>query len=144
MNNQDTVRKIMTTDVHSIELGRDLYEAKNLMAKHKVRHLPVLSEGKLVGIISQTDILRLSFGQHFDDQTGGDAALFEMLTIEHVMVSNPNVVDPSCTIRELSELFIRSDFHAFPVVDGKGKVVGIVSTTDLIRYYLEEASQNSL
>lgn len=128
----------MTDNVLCIDVEEDLLHVRALMKKHNIRHVPVVSSNKLVGIISQTDILRLSFGNIFDDQEESDLGVFEMLKLEQVMVSNPRVVKTSCTIAELGKIFVESDFHALPVVNDKDEMVGIVSTTDVISYFLKK------
>ncbi len=136
MDNQDTVGNIMTKALFTVNLDDDLYRVYELMRKHNVRHLPVVAGKKLVGIVSQTDILRLSFGHVFEGEEHVDAGIFEMLKLEQVMATNPKTVLPSCTVEALGRLFVGLDFHALPVVTRTGDVVGIVTTTDLIAYFL--------
>lgn len=137
MDKQEKITEIMTENVLCVDKGEELIQVDNLMKKHKVRHVPVLSNGKLVGIISQNDILRLSFGGIFEEHGESDLGMFEMLRLEHIMVSNPSVVNTSNTIVEVAKLFVDSNFHAVPVVNDEEEVVGIVSTTDVIRYFLK-------
>lgn len=128
---------IMTRDPVTVDLHASLSEVKEMMARHGYRHFPVVSGGELVGIISQTDVMRLSFGNLFDGQEEIDGTMLDMLTTEQVMMSNPTSVPVDCTVGEVAHLLIRVDFHALPVVDGR-KIVGIVSTTDVIRYFMEQ------
>lgn len=138
MNTQDKITAIMTENVLCVDVDEELLRVDSLMKKHKIRHLPVLRKGKLVGIISQTDILRLSFGGIFEGQGESDLGMFETLRLEQVMVAKPSVANTSDTIAEVGQLFVDSNFHAVPVVNDRQEVVGIVSTTDVIRYFLQQ------
>ncbi len=138
MNTQDKITAIMTENVLCVDVDEELLRVDSLMKKHKIRHLPVLRKGKLVGIISQTDILRLSFGGIFEGQGESDLGMFETLRLEHVMVAKPSVANTSDTIADVAQLFVDSNFHAVPVVNDEQEVVGIVSTTDIIRYFIQE------
>jgi len=127
----------MTRDIHTLRLNDNLYDAQIKFDKYKVRHLPVLDANKLVGIISLTDILRMSFGERFGDSLyQKDEVIFEMLTIDQVMKHKPKTVTPENTVADAAEILAHEEFHALPVVKGDN-LVGIVTTTDVIRFLLE-------
>ena len=131
------VSDIMTTHPHTLDIGDSLELARAKFEKQKIRHLPVVQGDKLLGILSLTDILRLSFGTKFGpNQYDADEAIFEMLSIDQVMKHKPRTVSPTNTLREVGEILSKEEFHALPVVDGD-RLVGIVTTTDVIRYLLE-------
>lgn len=98
----------------------------------------MLKGKKLVGIISRTDINRLTFSGLYDDQEDADDAVYEMLTISQVMTHKPKVVKQSDSIKKVAKAFASSEFHALPVVadNDKDDLVGIVTTTDVIRHML--------
>lgn len=137
MKKREPLSSIMTPDPVTVNINATLPEVLDLMAKHGFRHFPVVSGNELVGIISQTDVMRLCFGNVFDHQNEIDHTMLELLSLEEVMMAKPTSVPLNCTVGEVAHLLIRVDFHALPVVEGK-KLVGIVSTTDVIRYFLEE------
>lgn len=131
------VSEIMTEHPHTLELKDSLDFARDKFEKLNVRHLPVVENEKLLGILSLTDILRLSFGTKFGaTQYEADEAIFEMLSIDQVMKHKPKTVSPGNTLREVGEILSSEEFHALPVVD-EDKLVGIVTTTDVIKYLLE-------
>jgi CBS domain-containing protein len=127
----------MTSDVISVDICESLKQVNKLMHDRHIRHLPVIAHGKLAGIISHTDIMRLSFGSMFEGQQSSDEAIFDMLKLEQVMVSNPKTVDPWQSIKDVAEYLTRAEFHALPVVEN-GKLLGIVTTTDVIRYLIDQ------
>ena len=133
------VSEIMTDHPHTLDINDTLDFARDKFDKLKVRHLPVVEGEKLVGILSLTDILRLSFGAKFGaNQYEADEAIFEMLSIDQVMNHNPKTVTSTNSLREVGEILSREEFHALPVVDDEN-LVGIVTTTDVIKYLLEHS-----
>lgn len=137
MKRKEPVSHIMTTHLHTINETEELFDALNLIRKYKLRHLPVVRGAELRGIISSADINRLSFGNIFEEQEDADEAVFEMLTITQIMNKKVHTILPTTTIKEAAELFVAADYHCLPVVDD-GKLVGIVTTTDIIKYMLEQ------
>jgi CBS domain-containing membrane protein len=130
------VTEVMTKNIVTISNKSSLDEAERLMRKNHIRHLPVVKGGKLVGIISLTDILRLSFGDTYQDDEEVDVAVFNMLTLESVMVNRPTTITTTQTVMEAAEILAEKEFHALPVTEGE-KVVGIVTTTDLIKFFVK-------
>jgi len=129
------VAVIMTRDVITIDVDGDLNNACSIFREKKVRHLPVVKGDRLVGILSYNAVLRLSFGEVYDDKSAIDATLYKLLKLEHVMVENPIKVKPDDSIKKVAKILIKNKFHALPVVEHR-KLVGIVSTTDLLRYLI--------
>ncbi|RZS98184.1 CBS domain-containing protein [Cecembia calidifontis] len=137
MKNREPASKIMTTKVHAVQENDTLQDVVALFRKHKIRHVPVLSGKKIAGIISRTDINRLTFGALFENQEGADEAILEILSIPQVMTSKLKVVNAEDSIRDVAEIFANEEFHALPVVDGE-ELKGIVTTTDIIQYMLDQ------
>ena len=138
MKKREPVSKIMTTDLVTINHTNSLLDAEKLFEKHKIRHIPVVSNKKIIGILSLTDLLRISFVDTYgEDDSHVDTAVYNMLSIEQVMVKNPVHIAPTLTIKEVAEILAKKEFHALPVVEN-GDLVGIVTTTDLLNYLLEQ------
>jgi CBS domain-containing protein len=137
MKKRTPVSKIMTANPVTVDVSTDLRAVNKLMTSKRIRHVPVVAHDKLVGVISHTDIMRLSFGSLFEGQGSADEAIFDMLTLEQVMVSNPKTVTSTTEIRDVAEFLTTAEFHALPVVDD-GKLTGIVTTTDIIKYLIEQ------
>ncbi len=137
MKHREPVSKIMTANVYIVKESDPLREAVAAIKKNKIRHLPVLKGHDVVGIISSNDINRLMFGSLFENQEGANEAIFDMLTIPQVMTAHPRTVSSHDTIKEVAEILSTSEFHALPVVDN-GELQGIVTSTDIIKYMLEQ------
>lgn len=130
------ISKIMTRELVTLELTDSLYTAEKLFKKHNIRHLPVLKDKKLVGILSYTDLLRLCYADIVETPEDTlETFMYEHFTVSQVMNQNIVVVSPKTTLKEVAELLSVREFHALPVVEN-GFLRGIVTTTDLIKYFL--------
>jgi len=134
---REPVKEIMTKEVFTVQENEKLSAVVDIFRKHKIRHIPVLSGRKITGIISRTDINRLTFGALFENQEGADEAVLEILSLNQVMTSKPKVVSEEDSIKEIAEIFATEEFHALPVV-ANGELKGIVTTTDVIKYLLDQ------
>lgn len=139
MKQRESVQHIMTSNPVVLHLNDGLSKAEKLFKKHRVRHLPVVSGAKIIGILSMTDLARISFVDSYDptDFTV-DTSVYSMFTLEQIMVRDPKCISESATIKAAAEIFLNTEFHALSVVDDKNKLLGIVTTTDLIKYLLEQ------
>lgn len=138
MKKREPVSHIMTTDPYSLNITDGVSHAEILFKRHKVRHLPVVSGDKIIGILSMTDLARISFVDSYDPQNFNvDTSIYSLFSLEQIMVRNPTCIAPDTLIKDAAEIFLKSEFHALPVVENK-KLVGIMTTTDMIKYLLEQ------
>ncbi|MEQ6123515.1 CBS domain-containing protein [Pseudotenacibaculum sp. MALMAid0570] len=138
MKKRMPVSTIMTKDLITINQTDDLTMAESLFKKHRIRHIPVVSGKEIVGMLSYTDLLRISYADAVDEnETDVDTMVYNMFTIDQVMAKTLVKVSPQATVKEVAEILSEKEFHALPVVDNSA-LVGIVTTTDLIRYLLEQ------
>ncbi len=132
------VSTIMTQNVVKLNITDDLTKAESLFKQHKIRHIPVVNGNKILGILSYSDLLRISFVDAVDDEDEVvDVTVYNMFTVEQVMSKHLVTVAPETTIKETAEILASKEFHALPVCKGD-LLVGIVTTTDLIRYLLKQ------
>ncbi|RED47082.1 CBS domain protein [Winogradskyella eximia] len=138
MKNIDPISSIMSTKIIALNREDDLEKAEILFKRHKIRHIPVVKEDVVIGMLSYTDLLRISFADAIDDtDTEVETLVYNMFTIDQVMAKNVVTVPSDATIKEVAEILSKKEFHALPVVDD-GRLVGIVTTTDLINYLLKQ------
>ncbi|WP_108867343.1 CBS domain-containing protein [Aquimarina aquimarini] len=138
MKKRTPVSKIMTSDVITLNHTNGLETAEMLFKEHNIRHIPVVSGETIIGMLSYTDLLRISFADAVDiDEKDVDTVVYEMFTIEQVMAKNLVSVNSNTTIKEVAEILAKKEFHALPVIDNN-VLVGIVTTTDLINYLLDQ------
>lgn len=127
----------MTKTVVTANEKDDLKTVVEKLRKNTIRHIPIVKGKEVIGIISRTDVNRLTFGALFEGQDGADEAILDMLSVSQVMTSKPKTVQSDMIIKDLAEIFAKEDFHALPVVD-QDELKGIVTTTDVIKYLLEQ------
>lgn len=138
MKQKVPVSTIMTKNVVKLNLSDDLTKAEMLFKKHHIRHIPVVYSNKIVGMLSYTDLLRISFADAIDDEEDVvDTTVYNMYTVEQVMAKKLVSITPETTIKEAAEILASKEFHALPVCEGE-LLVGIVTTTDLIKYLIDQ------
>lgn len=138
MKNYVPVSTIMTQNVVKLNISDDLTKAESLFKKHHIRHIPVVNGNTIIGILSYTDLLRISFVDAVDDEEEiVDATVYNLFTVEQVMAKKITTVSPETSIKETAEILAVKEFHALPVCKGD-LLVGIVTTTDLIKYLIQQ------
>ncbi|WP_179336944.1 CBS domain-containing protein [Winogradskyella ludwigii] len=132
------ISTIMSTNIIALNRDDDLETAELLFKRYKIRHIPVVKEEVVIGMLSYTDLLRISFADAVDEtETDIETLVYNMFTIDQVMAKNVVTVPSDSTIKEVAQILATKEFHALPVVDN-GLLVGIVTTTDLINYLLKQ------
>jgi len=136
------VSQWMTKSVMTIKPKDSLRHARERLAKYRINQLPVVVDDKLVGIVTDRDVrdaypssLRLFYGKDIDEF--GDSH-----TVEEVMTYNVVAIGPKTSLREAAQRLRRQRFGALPVVDN-GKLVGIITRSDLLDALLAEAAPES-
>ncbi|AXG68560.1 inosine-5'-monophosphate dehydrogenase [Kordia sp. SMS9] len=138
MKKRTPVSTIMTANVITLNHTDKLDTAERLFKANNIRHIPVVSGDEITGMLSYTDLLRISFADAaFEEEESVETIVYNMFTIEQVMAKNLVSVTSETTIKEAAEILAQKEFHALPVVDD-GKLVGILTTTDLINYLLDQ------
>ncbi|MBC5835376.1 CBS domain-containing protein [Flavobacterium sp. F372] len=132
------VSTIMTRNIVKLNLSDDLTKAETLFKKHNIRHIPVVVGNKILGMLSYTDLLRISFADAIDDDEDVvDTTVYNMFTVEQVMAKKLVSISSDTTIKEAAEILASKEFHALPVCEGE-LLVGIITTTDLINYLIDQ------
>ena len=131
------ISEIMTQQVISLESNESLEKAEGLMKKNHIRHLPITKDGLLVGMLSLTDLQRISFTTTFNEEgLNSDSLIYDMFSVEQIMTHHPISIDLKDGMIKALEILVEKEFHALPIVDGEN-LVGIITTTDAIRYLLK-------
>lgn len=138
MKKRTLISKIMTQNVITLNTTDDLETAEKLFKTKNIRHIPVVNGNEVIGMLSYTDLMRISFADAFgEEESDVDTVVYNMFTINQVMVKDVVTVKATATIKDVAEILSKKEFHALPVVEN-GSLVGIVTTTDLINYLLEQ------
>jgi acetoin utilization protein AcuB len=112
-------------------------QALRLMQQNKIKSLPILdSRGKLVGIVTQSDMLRAEPSPVTTLSVFEMASLLEKVTMEKIMSRPVLAVDESCSITEAANFMVRNDIGCLPVLRA-GKLVGIITDTDIFKTFID-------
>ena len=136
MKKRTPVSKIMSTDIASVNITQSIKDVSEIISTRNVRHVPVVSGDEVIGMMSKTDLQKISFVNNMETDNVS-TTMYEVLSIEQVMTKDLMTVQSSDTIHQVANILSENEFHALPVVEG-GKLVGIVTTTDLIKYLVEQ------
>ena len=138
MKKNEPVSQIMSKELVTVHHGEPFSAVRKKAQEHGVHHIPVVNGRELVGMISWTDIMRVSFADAFhQDPRAVDATLDHTFKLEDIMCKDPVSLQMTASIRDAAEILSNSDFHCLPVCNGK-ELVGLVTTTDMIRYLREQ------
>jgi len=127
------VRKHMVDGPVSARPGDGLYDTYRRMRENDIRHMPVLDEReRLVGIVSERDVLRPGFVDE-DLDTSDSFVLDNSILVSQVMTPDPVTLHTEDPLNKALELFLKHKFGALPVLDSDEKLIGILSTIDLLK-----------
>lgn len=126
----------MTSNVLSVNTSNKLADVAELFQENNIHHVPVVSGDNVIGIISKTDMERISFVSEVSEKKV-NTAIYDMLSIEQVMTTNVENIQSADPIKDAATIFAQGKFHALPVLNGES-IVGIVTTTDLMKHLLDQ------
>jgi CBS domain-containing membrane protein len=126
----------MTSKVVTLNITDTLEKAEKLFKEHNIRHIPVVRNKEVIGMLSYTDLLRISYSDVSEDEKSVDTFMYDMFTIKQVMVKNLYMVPMFTSVKDVAELLSKQEFHALPVVEDD-ELVGILTTTDLINFLVD-------
>ena len=119
----ENVGSIMTTNLITVGPSDTLQTVKDILISRRIHHVPVVEEGKMVGLVSIDDLFKTNIN-HSD---------YVNTLVSSVMTKKLAKVESTDKIGTAAEVFMEHLFHALPVVDD-GKLVGIVTSFDLLKY----------
>jgi len=129
----DRVRDIMETKLVTISASERLSMVEDIMTLGRVRHMPVVQGGRLVGVVSERDLLRASLSVLSEHRDAERRAFLHVVEISRVMSTPAIVIGPDATIEEAALLMADKKIGCLPVVAGE-ELVGMVTETDVLRW----------
>jgi acetoin utilization protein AcuB len=130
------VSELMTPNPITIAHNQTVGKAMELMARYDIRRLPVINNGKLIGIISDRDIRQM--GSRYSlklPKTDRDDAYLQ-LPVEEVMTLNVITIREHNYLDDAIKSMIKNKIGGLPVVNPEGALVGILSYHDVLKYSL--------
>lgn len=131
----NTIVDVMTKDVISITPEQNLLDVKHIYEKKRWHHhIPVLENEKLVGMVSLIDFMYNIVGAGIND----DHKVYKELKVKDIMTQKPFYLTTEASVEDVAKVLSTQYYHAVPILQNN-KLVGIVSTADIINYYLKKA-----
>jgi acetoin utilization protein AcuB len=127
------VKNWMSKKVITIDANDSMQEAIKLLKEHKIRMLPVIKKGKLVGIVTDRDLKQASASDATTLDIHELLYLIARIKVRDVMTRDPITVPPNFTVEETAEVLLNNRISGVPVVDYNGNLVGIITQADVFR-----------
>lgn len=144
MKNGDkrTVREIMIASPVTLKPNDSLKLASELISLARLRHIPIVDNGKLLGVVSERDLMARAAERIFNPKSRSRSALLNVVMLKEVMQRRVITVEPETSIQEAAHLMAERKIGCLPVLND-GNLVGLVTTTDMLRY-IEGLGMNSV
>lgn len=105
----------------------------DVMCLGRVRHLPVVDGGRVVGVVSQRDLLAAGLSQALEFDGAQRRTFLRSVAVSEAMTGEPITASAELSLGEAAHLLLRHRIGCLPVIDEKGVAIGILSETDLLR-----------
>jgi CBS domain-containing protein len=126
------VREIMSKDIEVVDRNDNLRSVEERMATKQLRHLPVLEEGEVVGMVTQRDLFKAAMSSTMGYGEKAQQAYLQSVRVKEIMVYPVVTVTPETSVAEAADTMMQRGIGCLPVVE-KEQLVGIVTKTDLLR-----------
>lgn len=127
------VRDVMGSNLVTISASERLSTVEDIMTLGHVRHMPVVRSGKLVGVVSERDLLRASLSNLSRHRVDERRAFLHVVEIERVMSAPPVVIGPEASVEEAALIMAERKIGCLPVVEDE-QLIGMVTETDVLRW----------
>lgn len=136
------VSKVMTSPLVTVEPDEPLSSALALMEQKRVHHLLVVEQGRMAGILSSADLLKLALLRRPEEASA--AAISSLgIRVRDVMQSHVAVVRENASLRDVASALSLGGFHALPILAVNDAPVGIVTSSDLVALLLEQIEREA-
>lgn len=132
------VQELMTTDVVTIGRNDELSVADDVMKMQRVRHLPVLEDGRLVGVLSQRDLFLAALSTAMGFGQKASQEFLKTVPVKEVMTGDLITIAPSDDVTAAAHLMTDNKIGCLPVVDD-GKLVGLLTESDFVQLVLADS-----
>jgi len=135
---QELVSDWMTRDVITIAPETSLKEAHDIMNNKRIRRLPVVTHGKVLGIVTLGDIRGAEPSQASSLSVWEMNDLLAKLKVSEIMTHNPATIQQDANIGDAAKFMLENKFSGLPVVDEANHLVGIITESDIFRLVVNE------
>src|SRR5215831_7982781 len=126
------VREMMSKAIEVVDRNDSLLAVEERMATKQLRHLPVLEQGDIVGIVTQRDLFKAAMSSAMGYGEKAQKAYLQSVRVKEIMTYPVVTVAPDTSVAAAAEMLITKGVGCLPVVDAQ-QLIGIVTKTDLLR-----------
>lgn len=130
------VKYWMNENVITVSPEDSMQDAIKLLKKHHIRRLPVVENGKVVGIVTDRDLKRASASDATTLEIHELLYLISTIKMKEIMTKDPITVPMDYTVEETADILLKNKISGIPVVDHEGRLKGIITQTDLFRTFV--------
>jgi len=130
---QMEVGDLMTTDVVTLTEDETLAHAQRCMARGRIRHLPVVRDGRLAGLITHRDLLAASFSIFAEVESTEQRRIFATVPVVELMHRDVVTVTSNLGVSQAAQILLENKYGCLPVVDEENRLLGIVTEADFLR-----------
>ena len=130
---EGVAREIMMGSPVTLKPDDSLDLANDIISLGRIRHVPIVDANRLVGIVTERDLIGAAAAQIFGLKNKSKSALLKTIKIKEVMKKRVITVAPDTAIKDVARLMADKKIGCVPVVKD-GMVVGLLTTTDILRY----------
>ena len=135
------VRDLMTETVFTVSPADDLATLYDLMDSRHVRHIPVVEDDELVGLVTSTELSRSALGKVDELPLSEERAMLRRRHVRDIMLGEPDTIEPDSLLQDAAELLLETKIGCLPVVEGL-RLVGIITEADFVSDFLKAESRN--
>lgn len=126
------VREIMSTNIEVVDRNDNLRTVEERMASKQLRHLPVLEQGEVVGLVTQRDLFKAAQSSAMGYGEKAQQAYLQSVRVKEIMTYPVVTIPPDTSVTAAADMMITKGIGCLPVVENQ-KLIGMVTKTDLLR-----------
>ena len=134
------VEEVMTAHTRTVTPDQSLSDVRTIFENEGFRHLPVMGNDGLVGMITLTDLMRVTYGAHIAEADFEvNNLILESTMVEEAMSKNLKTIEPGADLAEVARIMRKYKIGCVPVVN-EGDLLGLITTTDVLSAYVQISS----
>jgi len=126
----------MSTDLVTIDTDTSIMKASKVMKQKEIQHVPILSKGRLVGIVSDRDLKEATPSKATSLDIHEMYYLLDTIAVKSLMPKHLYTIAPGDTVEKAAAVMLKHHISALPVVDAKGALAGIITKGDIFRAFV--------
>ena len=130
------VEDLMTKDVFTVNIEDTIKKADDIMHQEHIKQVPVLENGKLVGVITERKLMEYTLKKLYDaDEPFGEAGYNDIVDFEKIMSQSYFKIYPEDSVKKAVEIMAKKKVDYLPVVDWENNLVGLITNHDILMFF---------